>query len=126
MHLTNSSYILHIKFAYDNRHIVCIGITNEYTLMIYLIDTLDVKILGCVNMPYTIPFKIKDVQFFPNCIYKFITCGIQHLAVWSLKGGVLSYANLEIENPSDIIEFYDEKKEDVENVLYKNIFKKNL
>jgi hypothetical protein len=43
-----------------------------------------------------------------------------------LKGGVLSYANLEIENPSDIIEFYDEKKEDVENVLYKNIFKKNL
>ncbi|EGR31153.1 hypothetical protein IMG5_116830 [Ichthyophthirius multifiliis] len=122
MHLTNSSYILHIKFAYDNRHIICIAITNECTLIIYLIDTQDVKILGCANMPYSIPFKIKDVQFFPNCIYKFITCGIQHLVVWSLKGGVLSYASLEIENPSDIIEFNDEnnKKDDLNNnIMYK-------
>ena len=41
--------------------------------------------------------------------------------MWNLKGGVLSYANLEIENPSDIIEFYDEKKEVVENPLYKSV-----
>lgn len=37
--LNNCSMVMYIKFAYDNRHIVCNAITNEYTMMVMLIDT---------------------------------------------------------------------------------------
>lgn len=110
--LSNSSHIQQIKFAYDNRHIVTTALTNEYTLMLYLIDTQYSTILGCCNFPYSVPFKIKDLEVFPNSIYEFITCGVQHIADWSLKGQVLSYNNMEIENPKGLVEL---KRDDGES-----------
>lgn len=85
--------------AYDNRHIVCVALSNDYSAIVYLIDSLEARILGSTKLANSVPYKIKDIEFFPNSIYKFITCGIQHIAVWSLRGSILSYSNLEIELP---------------------------
>jgi hypothetical protein len=74
--LNNCSMVMNIKFAYDNRHVCCNAITNEYTMMILLIDTEMPSVLGCVNFSYTIPYKIKDIEFNPNSIFRFVTCGI--------------------------------------------------
>lgn len=52
----------------------------------------------------SVPYKIKEIEFFPNSIYKFITCGIQHIAVWNLHGNYLSYSNLRIDKPDDLAE----------------------
>jgi hypothetical protein len=46
----------------------------------------------------------RDLEFFPNSIYKFATCGQQHMAVWTFKGSTFSYYNLEIANPKDLVE----------------------
>lgn len=106
--LSNSSHIQAIKFAYDNRHIIVLALTNHYDLMLYLIDTLYSLILGCTYFPYSVPFKIKDLEMFPNSIYEFVTCGVQHIAEWSLKGSILSYNNMEIENPKGLVELVKE------------------
>lgn len=68
--------IMNIKFAHDNRHIICNAITNEYTMTIMLIDTQNSTVLGAVNFLYSIPFKIKDLEFFPNSVFMFVSCGI--------------------------------------------------
>lgn len=78
--LNNASMVINIKFAYDNRHICCNAITNDYTMAIMLIDTDTPQVLGLANFIYTIPFKIKDLEFYPNSIFRFVTCGIQHMA----------------------------------------------
>ena len=78
--LNNCVIISNLKWAYDNRHICCNAITNDYTMMIMLIDTEGPTLLGCVNFLYTIPFKIKDLEFHPNSTTKFVSCGIQHMA----------------------------------------------
>ena len=75
--------------------------------MLYLVDSEQSQILGCAQLTYSVTFKIKDLETFPNAIYKFVTCGHQHIAIWSLKGGILSYCSLEIENPEDVIEIQD-------------------
>lgn len=48
----------------------------------------------------------RDIEFFPNCIYKFAACGLQYLAIFNYKGALLSYYNLEIENPKVEIFLY--------------------
>ena len=90
---------MNIKFAYDNRHLCCNCITNEYSMMIMLIDTEVPVTLGIVNFVYTLPFKIKDLEFYPNSISRFVTCGIQHMSTWHYCGGALTYRAMEIENP---------------------------
>lgn len=72
----NTNYILHIKMAYDNRHLVCVALSNDYSAIIYLIDSRESRILGSAKLMHSVPYKIKDIEFFPNSIYRFITCGI--------------------------------------------------
>jgi hypothetical protein len=67
---------MNIKFAYDNRHIICNTITNEYTMMIFLIDSDSPCILGATNLSFSLPFKIKDIEFNPNSIFRFVSCGV--------------------------------------------------
>ena len=74
--INNSVMITNLKWAYDNRHMCCNAISSEYTMMIMLIDTEGPTVLGTVNFIYTIPFKIKDLEFHPNSIFKFVSCGI--------------------------------------------------
>lgn len=57
--------------------------------------------LGAVNFLYSIPYKIKDLEFYPNSIFMFVTCGIQHMSTWHYAGGSLTFQAMEIENPKD-------------------------
>jgi len=76
--------------------------TDVYTVKIYLIDLIHMSIKGCANFPYSVPYKIKDLAFFPNSTIKFVTCGIENLTVWELKGNILSYSCYEMNLPSEM------------------------
>ncbi|KAL4497254.1 hypothetical protein ABPG72_011189 [Tetrahymena utriculariae] len=126
MILNNSNYILHIKMAYDNRHIVCVALSNDYNAIIYLIDSQESKVLGQTKLTNSVPYKIKDIEFFPNSIYKFITCGIQHISVWNLKGNILSYQNLEIQIPQDLADTEKSKGTQSSSIKQKKQSQRNL
>lgn len=83
-----------VKFAYDNRHIACVALSTEYTQVLYIIDALARTVLCSTNFLYSAPIKILHIDFFPYAVHKLVTCGVQHMAVWNLKGAVLSYYNL--------------------------------
>ena len=40
---------------------------------------------------HSTPCKIKDIAFMPNNNLRFLTCGIQHLGVWTFNGMKLNY-----------------------------------
>jgi hypothetical protein len=73
-------------------------------MVIMLIDTEAPATLGVANFIYTIPFKIKDLEFYPNSISRFVTCGIQHMSTWHYCGGALTFRAMEIENPKEQVE----------------------
>jgi hypothetical protein len=104
MILTNTNHIQNIKFGFDNRHLVVHSILYDFTSMIYLIDSHTTQVLGCANLQFSLPFKIKDLEMYPNSIFSFVSCGIQHMASWNLKGDKLEYTNMEIELPEEVAE----------------------
>lgn len=78
--------------------VVCVALTKQYTQMVYLIDTHTSQILGAKNLLYSYPFKIKDIEFLPFSKTEFLSCGVQHMTLWSLKGGMLNFRELPIQN----------------------------
>jgi len=42
-------------------------------------------------------------MFFPNSIYQFITCGVQHMSVWKYSGSTLNFFACPIEKPRDML-----------------------
>ena len=66
--------------------------------MIFLIDTETSEILGAMNLLYSYPFKIKDLEFLPFSKTEFLTCGVQHMSLWNYKGGILNFRELPIQN----------------------------
>jgi hypothetical protein len=53
--------IMMVKFAHDSRHAIATAVTNDYSLIIYLIDTLKNTVLGCADFVYSAPYRIKDI-----------------------------------------------------------------
>lgn len=98
MTLSDCCTILMLKYAYDTRMIACVALTKNYTQVVYLIDTYKSIILGASNLLYTLPFKIKDLEFLPMSKTEFITCGVQHMSLWNYKGGLLNFKELPIQN----------------------------
>jgi len=48
--------------------------------------------LLCVHiLLHSLPFKIKDIDFFPGSTRRFVTCGIQHMKFWKFSGSNLTY-----------------------------------
>lgn len=81
-----------VKFAYDNRHIVCLGYTNKFKMMVYLIDSKYSAILGCAELPHSNPHKkIKIIEV--KLIYIIII-----IIYFLLKITVFSKLNLQIYN----------------------------
>ena len=52
------------------------------------------------------------MEFYPSSIFKFVTCGIQHMSQWKYSGGSLTYSAMEIENPKDLVTLPQEQKEE--------------
>ena len=111
--LTNTNHIENVRFAYDNRHILVQAILHDYTTMLYLMDWQTTQLLGCANLQFSVPFKIRDLEMYPNSLFQFVTCGMQHMAVWQLRGDKLEYQNMEIEYPEDVAEKMDESSQEL-------------
>jgi len=39
----------------------------------------------------SVPYKIKDVAFYPGSTRQFVTCGIQHMCFWKRSGRNLEH-----------------------------------
>ena len=51
-----------------------------------LVNWVDKRVLTIKQIMHSLTFKIKDVEFFPNSIRKFVTSGVQHMMFWRLNG----------------------------------------
>lgn len=98
INIPNCVTITHIRYAFDNSTVVCLGTTSEYTSCVYLVNTLEEKILALLDLSYSLVFKITDIEFVPNSSNKFLTVGILHCSMWTFNGGVLSFRELELKN----------------------------
>lgn len=84
--LENMSIVLYISCAFDNQHLLIVGLTKDYLQCIVLLDSLTETILAFKQLLGSAAYKIKAVCFEPRSTRKFITCGVQHLTFWTLTG----------------------------------------
>jgi len=68
--------VICIKVAHDNKHILVVGLTEEYYQVIVMLDWTSQKMLCMRQMLHSLPFKIKDIEFVPGSSRDFVTCGI--------------------------------------------------
>ena len=87
MTLANCCVILLVKYSYDSKYIVAVGLTKFYTQCVYFIDVKSGNALGAADFQYSIAFKIKEVEFLPRNNQEFITLGAQHMTLWKFNGG---------------------------------------
>jgi hypothetical protein len=87
MTLANCCVILLVKYSYDSKYIVAVGLTKFYTQCVYFIDVKSGCALGAADYQYSIAFKIKEVEFLPRNNQEFITLGAQHMTLWKFNGG---------------------------------------
>jgi hypothetical protein len=60
--------------------------------MITMVDwTKGNKVLFTRQFLLGLVYKIRDIEFMPNCSRSFITAGIQHLQFWKLSGSNLEF-----------------------------------
>ena len=83
--------ILHIKLAHDNKHVLLVGLTKEYFACIMMLNWTTQKILVVRQLLHSLPYKIKDIDFYPGSTRNFVTAGIQHMCFWRLSGTNLEY-----------------------------------
>lgn len=93
--------VLHIKYSNDMNRLICLALTENYTQMIKLIDNRTSEVLGSCDFSYSIPFRIKGIEFLPKSNDEFFTIGFQHLSKWKLKGGLIVFSELPIENSEE-------------------------
>lgn len=51
-----------------------------------MVDWTTQQVLVYRQILHSLPFKIKDVAFFPGSTRRFVTCGIQHMCFWGHSG----------------------------------------
>ena len=101
--LDNCCVVQYIKYSSDKKRLLVIALTENYTQILMLIDNHTGEILGYCEFNYSIPFRIKDMDFLPKSNDQFVTIGMQHLSHWKLKGGLLVFQELPIDNPKEMI-----------------------
>jgi hypothetical protein len=84
--LESVSVILFITCAYDNQHLIVIGLTKDYLQCIILLDTLSGTTIAYKQLLGSAAYKIKSACFEPKSTRKFVTCGVQHLTFWTMTG----------------------------------------
>lgn len=102
--LDDCCVVLNISFSYNRKRIACVALTKSYTQRVYLIDGKEFKIIAGNELKFSTPIKIKDIEFLPKSDSEFITIGLQHMSRWQLKGGNLTFQELPIENPREIMQ----------------------
>ncbi len=85
------STILFLAISDNDEYVAFVALTELHELFIGLADLRLRQVLGSCRFLHSSPCKIRDVLFLPGSKLKFLTCGVQHLAVWTLKGQKLIY-----------------------------------
>lgn len=102
--LDDCCVVLNLCYSNDRTRIVCIALTKKYTQRVLLIEESSFQILASSELSYSAPIKMKGVHFLPKSASDFITIGIQHMSHWQVKGQNLTFRELPIENPNEIIQ----------------------
>jgi len=89
-----------LKFNHNNKRLVGVGLNKFYQSLVFLVEnkTESSEIIAISVLVKSLPFKIKDIEFEYESSDRFVTVGIQHLAVWSLRGTHLEYINVPFSN----------------------------
>jgi len=82
----NCCCILYMKVAHDCKNLIIVGLTRDYLQIIMMIDWTTQTVILYRQILHSLPFKIKDIAFYPNSTRKFVTCGIQHMCFWTQSG----------------------------------------
>lgn len=98
--LPQMSMIYLIKVAYDNKHLVMTGVTNEFIATIVLYDWTTQTLICQKLLLHSLPYKIKDLCFLPGYTRRFVSCGVQHLTFWKFNGQSLEYTVGELTIPT--------------------------
>jgi len=110
--LKYASVINILKFSYNNEKIIGTAVHKFYYNVVFVIDIYTSSI-QCVWLSLnTLPYKIKDMEFLNNSVDNFVTVGIQHFALWRVKGSNLEYSNIPIpQHNSEDEHYFDQNDE---------------
>lgn len=89
-----------MRFAFDSNTLVCLALHERYFTSLMVLDTSKSLILAKSDLEYSLPFKIKFIDFIPCSTVDLVTCGVRHLAVWKLRGGLLKFEGLSLSGGS--------------------------
>ena len=99
--LPNTIVVTHLKYSVSGETLIVIALTKNKKQVLFLIErTSESNILSSIEMSYSDPYKIKNVEFFPDNKYKFVTVGHQHISEWIYVGGNLVFKELKLERSS--------------------------
>jgi hypothetical protein len=85
-----------MKIAFDSHTLVCLALTERYFTSLLILDTAHSLIIAKADFEYSLPFKIKYVDFVPGSTVDLISCGVRHLAAWKVRGGLLKFEGLSL------------------------------
>jgi hypothetical protein len=74
--IPNCCSIMYVRVAHDNKHLIIVGLTRDYLQVIMIIEWTTQNVIMYRQILHSLPFKIKDVSFFPGSTRRFVTCGI--------------------------------------------------
>ncbi len=84
--LPNVSLVFCMKFNKDKRRIAAVGLNKEFLQVILLADIKQQEVVAMTTLIHSLPYKIRDIEFYPDSTCRLITAGIQHLTYWKVLG----------------------------------------
>lgn len=94
--LENFPVVNNLKFSNCKEKIIGSAINRNYYSAVFLLDIKKNRLEATFIFSSFVPFKIKDFEFDYKRNDVFISCGVQHLAIWRMQGNYLVNKNLNI------------------------------
>ena len=87
-----------MKYSACGETLIVIALSKNKKQVLYLLRATNrATVLAYIELSYSDPFKIKNVEFFPDNKFQFITVGHQHISEWIYQGGKLIFKELRLE-----------------------------
>eukprot|EP01022_Parablepharisma_sp_SALTPOND_P016773 TRINITY_DN2537_c0_g1_i1.p1 TRINITY_DN2537_c0_g1~~TRINITY_DN2537_c0_g1_i1.p1 ORF type:complete len:1738 (+),score=108.49 TRINITY_DN2537_c0_g1_i1:2814-8027(+) len=84
--LPNVSVVYCMKFNQDNRHIAAVGLNKDFRQVVLLADIKQQEVLAMTTLIHALPYKVREIEFYPESTTRLVTAGIQHLTFWKTNG----------------------------------------
>ena len=83
-----------IRFSVDSKFMFCCGLDMNYTLTVFYIDVCKTRLLGVLNLMYSVPYAFKDGMFIPTKNDGFILIGPSQVTSWKYSANILTFKQL--------------------------------